>query len=174
MEKTERTRAAILGHCRDYPRLEIQDIFKFIFQSACGCEHMVSDRERVLNYIRYEYENMTPSDPKIDALDGNYSRVHLSCIGEKLTVDALADMFLLSARKEPDTRAEIEAKIFVVRELIAAGELGFSLDEFDRAAEEWKSLGYPAIHHTDSFRAAYRPAYRVIHNDYLEKIKNGK
>ena len=168
------TREAILSHVGDYPRLEIQDAFKFIFQSACGCEHMVSDRERVLGYIRYEYENMTPTEPKIDPLDGNYARVHLSCIGEKLTAEELTDMFLLSARKEPDTRAGIEARLSVARELILSGELPFSLDEFDRAADEWKALGYPAIHHTDTFRAVYRPAYRVIHNDYLEKIKNGK
>lgn len=168
------TKEAILSHVREYPKLEIQDIFKFIFQSALGCEHMVSDRDRALGYIRYEYENMTPTAPRIDALDGNYSRVHLSCIGDNLSAEELADIFVLSARAEPDRESGIEDRLSVARGLILSGELVFSLGEFDRAADEWRRLGYPAIRHSDTFRAFYRPAYRVIHNDYLERIKNGK
>ena len=168
------TREAILSHCGEYPELEIQDIFKFIFQSACGCEHMVSDYNRALEYIRYEYADMINREPKIDALDGDYSRVHLSCIGENLSTKELTDMFLRSARGEPDSKAKIEEKLSVVRKLVADGELKFSLSEFDALADEWRRLGFPAVHHSQSFREKYRPAYRVIHNDFLGEIRNEK
>lgn len=167
------TREAILSHCAEYPELEIQDIFKFIFQSACGCEHMVSDHKRVLQYICYEYADMINREPRIDSLDGDYSRVHLSCIGENLSSEKLTDMFVRSARHEPDGKEKIREKLSVARELIASGELKLSLDKFDSEAEEWRRLGFPAIHHSDKFKAAYNPAYRVIHNDLLGEIKNG-
>ena len=167
------TREAILSHCKEYSELEIQDVFKFIFQSACGCEHMASDYKRALEYVRYEYADMIIREPKIDALDGDYSRVHLSCIGEKLSAKELTHMFLRSARCEPDGKAKIEEMLAVVRALIASRELKFSLSEFDAAAREWRELGFPAIHHSQKFREKYRPAYRVIHNDFLGEIKNG-
>ena len=165
------TREAILLHCEQYPELEIQDIFKFIFQSACGCEHMVSDHKRALQYIRCEYADMINREPKIDALDGDYSRVHLSCIGEDLSAKELTDMFVRSARHEPDGRVKIQEKLSVARGLIKSGQIKLDLNEFDAATEEWKNLGFPAIHHSDKFKAAYHPAYRVIHNDLLGDTK---
>ena len=161
----------LLEHYNKYPKLEVQDILKFIFQSACGCEHMVSDYQRALEYIRYEYADMLPQEPQIDALDGDYSRVHLACIGIYFTSEQLADMFIRSARPEPDAKAKIEEKLSVARGLIESGQIKLDLNEFDAATEEWKNLGFPAIHHSDKFKAAYHPAYRVIHNDLLGDTK---
>ena len=167
------TRAALLSHVESYPSLEIQDIFKFIFQSALGCEHMVSDRERVLSYIRYELSAMPKGEPKIEPLDGDYSRVHLSCVGEGITDEQLADIFLMSSRREPNGKENIEKKLLVAREMIESGEMRFSVSDFDAAVNEWRTLGYPAIHHSVAFREAYHPAYRVIHNSLLGGILNG-
>ena len=36
------TRERLIAHCRAYPALQIQDLFKYLFQSALGCEHAVS------------------------------------------------------------------------------------------------------------------------------------
>ena len=168
------TRTLLLEHYKKYPALEIQDVFKFIFQSACGCETLVSDYGRVLEYIRYEYADMIPREPYIDPLDGNYSRVHLGCIGVYFTLEELADMFIRSARHEPDGKESIEKKLSLARELIESGEIKLDLREFDTQAEKWRSLGFPAIHHSDAFRKAYHPAYRVIHNDFLGEINYGK
>ena len=170
MLHNNKTRLCLLEHYREYPLLEIQDIFKFIFQSACGCEHLVSDYDRVINYIRQEYAAMIPCEPKVDVLDGNYSRVHLSCINERFTAEDLGELFFKSARTEPDSKAKIEEKLSVARALVESGELDFSLCEFDRQSAEWKSLGFPAIHHSDKFKEEYCPAYRVIHNDLLGEI----
>lgn len=167
MTRRDKTRALLLEHYRLYPCLEIQDIFKFIFQSACGCEHMALDYDRALEYIRYEYADMIVREPRIDRLDGEYSRVHLSCIGETLSSKELAELFLKSARVEPDGKARIREKLSIARELIADGEIKLSIDEFDSKAEEWENLGFPAIHHSDKFKATYHPAYRVIHNTLL-------
>ncbi len=41
------------------------------------------------------------------------------------------------------------------------------MNEFEVAIAEWKSKGYPALHHSDEFRATYHPSYRVIANRYV-------
>ena len=174
MDKTEATRIAIIRHIEEYPECEIADIFKFIFQSACGCEHMVSDRERVLDYIRREAQSAVGGERHIDALDGDFCRVHLSCIGDSLSAEELADMFLASARHEPRGKERIKEKLAVMRELVISGELKLDIAELDAAISEWAARGYPAIHHSDRFREKYRPAYRVIHNDVLRGKENGE
>ena len=86
------TKELLLNHYTAYPKLEVADIFKFIFQSTFGCEHLVSSEERALNYIKAELERIKDDEsaPRIDALDGDYSRVHLSCINDTLSAEALA------------------------------------------------------------------------------------
>ena len=61
-----RTRALLIGHYQAYPKLQIQDIFKFLFQSAFGCEHLVSDEEKALQDGTHELFEEVPSDASDD------------------------------------------------------------------------------------------------------------
>ena len=169
MQRNDKTRELLINHYNTYPRLEVSDIFKFIFQSAFGCEHLVSSEERALSYIKDELSRISGevSAPSIDPLDGDYSRVYLSCLNDKVTPEVMAKYFCLSAKVEPDGRERLLKKIAVARELIADGIIPLSLSDFDDLHEKWRDAGYPAIHHSASFREAYHPAYRVIANEYL-------
>ena len=168
MENTNKTRELLIEHYNTYPRLEVSDIFKFIFQSAFGCEHLVSSKERALNYIKEELKRVSADEaPRVDKLDGDYSRVYLSCLNDKVTPEVMAKYFCLSAKVEPDGRERLLEKIAVARELIRDGTIPLSLSDFDELHEKWRDAGYPAIHHSDSFREAYHPAYRVIANEYV-------
>ena len=162
-----RTRALLIGHYQAYPKLPILDIFKFLFQSAFGCEHLVSDEEKALKYIRSEYAAIiADSEPKTDKLDGSYSRASLSWLNVGLSPVTLAKLFCLSAKKEPDGLTSLEKKLEVARTLITDGAIPLDLGEFDRSLNEWKAAGYPAVHHSDTFREEYHPAYRVIADKY--------
>ena len=171
MENTNKTRELLIDHYNTYPRLEVSDIFKFIFQSAYGCEHLVSSEERALNYIKEELKRVSDDEaPRVDKLDGNYSRVYLSCLNDKVTPEVMAEYFCLSAKVEPDGRERLLEKIAVARELILDEVIPLSLSDFDELHQKWRDAGYPAIHHSESFREAYRPAYRVIANEYLKHL----
>lgn len=76
MKRSERTCELLIMHCQNYPKLQIQDIFKFLYQSSFGCEHLVSDPETVTNYIQKEYESISGyKQPVVEQLDGAYCRV---------------------------------------------------------------------------------------------------
>ena len=159
---TANTRALLLEHYKKYPKLRAEDIFKYLFQSVFGCEHLMSDPSSALNYIKKELENVSAL-PTIDELDGEYTRVHISC----LAPETLARLFCLSAKKE-DGFASLEAKLEVAKELVANGDLPLDGEDFSRKLEAWRQAGYPALHHSNAFREAYRPAYRVIANKYAK------
>ena len=171
MENTNKTRELLVSHYNTYPKLEVADIFKFIFQSAFGCEHLVSSKERALNYIKEELKRVSADEaPRVDKLDGDYSRVYLSCLNDEVTPEVMAKYFCLSAKIEPDGKEKLLEKIAVARELILDGTIALSLSDFDELHEKWREAGYPAIHHSEAFREAYHPAYRVIANEYLKHL----
>ena len=162
--------ARCLGeHFQAYPQLQIEDAFKYLFQSAFGCEHLVSNQEAVLEYIKHEYETVSKTAPTlVEPLDGAYSRVHLSCLNEGLAPQTMARLFCLSAQKEEDGNLLLEEKIEVVKELVEGGSLPLDVNVFEEKLATWRALGFPAIHHSEIFRAAYKPAYRVIANRYVD------
>ena len=168
MEQNQKTRERLIQHYRQYPALQIQDIFKYLHQSAFGCEHMVSSQEKAIEGIRKESSLLsTGPSSLIDALDGTYSRVHLACLHSGTDAETLGKFFFLSAVKDFNGIFHLEKKLSVAKELVYENILPFSPDAFEKAVLEWKSHGYPAVHHSDVFRRTYHPSYRVIANQYL-------
>lgn len=163
----EKTRKLLIEHYHRYPRLQIRDVFKFIYQSSFGCEHMVSSSAAVTDYIRREAESCADQAGPIDVLDGDYFRLHLCYLKQGLAAETLGKMFCASAKKEAEGLVALEQKLAVARQLTEHGELPFGVDELDRAATEWRQQGYPAVHHSETFREYYKPAYRVIAKKHL-------
>lgn len=168
MKDSERTRELLIEHYRQYPLLQPRDIFKFLFQSSFGCEHMVSSAEAAIEYIRKEYARLSArSERLIDELDGDYSRVNLSYLDRGLSAETLGKLFCLSAKRAENGRRELLDKLSVARELVSEKELPFGAEDFDNAVAQWQTADYAAIHHSETFRASYNPAYRVIANRYV-------
>ena len=171
MNYTDNTKKLLINYASKYPKLEIRDIFKFLHQSALGCEHLVSSYERAVDYIKREAESLLDcGSTVVEPLDGSYSRVNLSALSHGLSPETLGRLFFLSAKKEEQGIEALNAKLAVAEALILNGELPFSYDEFVAARDEWKGKGYPAIHHSDTFRSNYSPAYRVISNEFVQYL----
>jgi len=168
MNQDAKTRNLIDQHCKKYPRLDTCDLLKFLFQSSFGCEHLAGSLQTAVDYIANEYESLCPhSDGIIDELDGDFSRVHLSYLNQGLSVETFGKIFCASAKKEPDGILNLERKLTVLKELARENAIPFSSAEIEKAADEWKIKSYPSIHHSNAFRLAYKPAYRVISNRYI-------
>ena len=147
--------------------MQPQDIFKFLHQSAFGCEHLVSSQDKAKDYIEREFSSAMGDNSSIEALDGNYCRVPLSYLSKGLKADTFAKLFVLSSKKEADGLDSLLRKIACARELVKEGTLPFSVEEFEKAIIEWASKGYEALHHSEIFRQNYKPSYRVISKDYI-------
>ncbi len=161
------TKEAILAHCARYPRLRVRDLLKFLYQSTFGCGHMVRSKEEAVARIEDE-ARQTPAGEDVATvpLDGPFCRLPLSYLAKGLSPATLGALFCLSAEMEGGDLSLLEEKLAVAEGLAREGLLPFSLAEFDREWDAWREDGYPAVSHSDAFRAAYHPAYRVITSRY--------
>ncbi len=146
-------------HRRRYPDMEPQDYGKLAYQSEFGPEHMVSDREAVLDRLRRERAETGETPIPAEDIGNGLCRVHLEGMGEA-DLTRLADAFLASAAAHRGTRAGLLARLALLRELEVPG------------MEAWlawyEAQGYPPVRHSPRFRALYTPHYRVIKWDYLK------
>lgn len=170
MTKREMTAQNLLSHARIYPLCQPEDIFKYLFHSAFGCEHMVASEKAAIDYIRKEAAG-GPKEALAQILDGGkYARVHLGWLHNGLTAQTLGRLFVLSAKGEEEGLADLTEKLAVAEELARAGEFPFSYDAFATALARWKEAGYPPLHHSESYRDAYRPSYRVLDAKYVQYL----
>ena len=157
----------LIAHYERYPKLQIEDILKYIYQSAFGPEHLISNRSAVENFIKHEFTEMDDTMCQvIEELDGGYSRVSLDLISEGMSIETLAKIFCLSARNEQCGKEKLINALEIARELVKNGKLPFSAVEFDQKVASWADSGYEALHHSEIFRSEYKPHYRVISSKY--------
>lgn len=168
MEQSQRTRKALMIHCQKYPNLQIQDVFKFLYQSAFGCEHLVSSLDEAVALIAEEYRyNSCKTETGIEPLDGTYCRVPLSCMEMGISAETLGKLFAMSARQEQGGFDALLQKLKVAKELAREGLLPFTQAQFDEAEKDWAAKDYGAVRHSEIFRENYRPAYRVIAKRFI-------
>lgn len=170
-ERDQQTRERLLRHAEQYPKATVRDFMKFMFQSAFGCEHLIADASAAATMIRLEAEKAVPHEGDvIEPLDGDYYRVHLDVLKNGTDAETLAKLFALSAVPVRNGRELLEEKIMVFAELVEHGEIPLDRCEVNRTLDDWKEAGYPACHHSDAFREAYHPAYRVIGKAYIQRL----
>ena len=88
------------AHCARYPELALQDVFKALYQSAFGCEHLIADPSAAADYIRAEAARSGDRISElVELLGGDYCRVHLGILQDGLSAETFARLFALSATR---------------------------------------------------------------------------
>ena len=157
-------------HLRRYPKMQIQDAAKLLYQNEFGGGHMIANPEVSLKRIQDEYASLTPSikslTPVTESIGNQMSRIYLSSLSCGLSEEILNEIFVQSANHKKGSISEFEKKLDKFIEACSLGILPFPAAEVSEYFEEWKKKDYPAISHSSIYRKLYCPAYRVIEERY--------
>ncbi len=137
-----------------------------------GSEHAVSDEAGARKWLLEEIRNLGsgPEEPLVEAIspDGVVARVHLRpLVRAKVDVEQLLDAFLQTANEFHGSAQRLELYGRNAVQEAAEGVFPFSANEMAAYMRQMKKKGFPAVHHSPSFEAEYRPAYRVVAHDFL-------
>jgi hypothetical protein len=162
-------------HFQRYPRMELADVYKLLHQAAMGSGHAVDDPGDARAKLEAEVERLGegPDDPIADPIspDGKLARIHLRpYVAGGHSVDVLLDAFVQTARAYPVAPDRLERFCGCLGDLAAAGGIPFPRDEVERYFKAIAGRGHPVVHHSDAYRKAYRPAYRVVGLDLLPAL----
>lgn len=160
-------------HMEKYPKMELRDMFKLIYQSEFGGGHMIEDKKKSLEWIKEETkfvqsQNWPERECVCEDIGGDMCRMYLDT---ELSPETLNEMFVQSANKKRGTIEGLERKLEQFLEFCETNECRFSREEAEQAVLIWKEAGYPAIHHSEAYRSNYFPAYRVVMKKYVERLE---
>jgi hypothetical protein len=151
------------NHLMRYPAIQAQDVYKLIHQAACGPAHAVTNSKDAHDWLEKELKNLSDPypEPIIDpiSLDGALVRVHLApYMAGGGDPEVLLNAFIRTSHEFFPDHDRLEGYLMAVQLEIAG---------LQELAKTLKIQGYPALHHSDQYRAAYKPAYRVVLKKFL-------
>ena len=154
-----------------HPSIQMQDVVKMCYQAVFGVEHMLSDKEKARQYFFQEYET-TPADssiPLYEPISENFCRINLAAWKARgLDPDELFDLFVRTANYNvPGTRTDLNNCAKSAEKLMAKGMLPFTLEEWKPYYVAYKNNGMQPVHHSEIYRQAEQPAYRVVRKSLL-------
>ena len=155
----------LLAHAARYPLMEPKDAVKLLYQNEFGGGHLIRDVDSCLNYLRLEYESVTqsPDAPLMEDIGNGMFRIYLNALDRSgCTVDRLGADFIRSANAHRGSLESFLDKLEVLRQLTLEGRMPFSAETLETYLEAYRLAGYPMVSHSETYRKAYSPAYRII------------
>lgn len=145
---------------RRRPLMNEEDVVKLVFQGMLGVGHLVPSEEEAKKRLHLEMSGLEPNADELltEGVSPQWFRLNLRAAKAKDMKEAeIAHMLCESAKRRPLSFTRRNVYNFCVK-----------LDGSDRMEaaarrvldESW----LPS--HSEEYRAAYHPAYRVLHNDF--------
>ena len=152
----------IAWHRRRYPVMDAQDVVKTVFQAMCGCGHLLAEEAEVTHRIQAEMAYLSPKadEPLTEPLGKDYVRLNLRrAMAENIRAEWIARLMIASAADVPHPdRAEVLRVILSLPQEIT----GCPPEALAKAAEPLLKDASWLPSHSETYRTAYCPAYRVI------------
>lgn len=150
-------------HLSAHPAMTALDMVKLIFQAHCGCGHLLGDEADVVAYIEKEEASLLPepNEPLTEPLGSKYCRLNLrKAMAEGITPLWIARMMQLSS-KPTDVFADRKSAFQEILNLKKTN-VGFSSEVLIALAQRLVDEPDWLPSHSEAYRQAYAPAYRVI------------
>lgn len=161
----------IKNHINKRPLIKPSDVYKLIYQGILGPEHLISSESIYAEHLKAEYEGLTANgdDPLLEIIHPHATLVRVNLKPFKaaeLDLNMLLDASFQTAKRKWGSITELrslwETLVYNYhREKRAA----FTQDEMFEFTSWLVSRDYPAVHHSQAYRQAYQPAYRLVAAD---------
>ncbi len=160
-------RRILLAQAARHPLMRPTDVYKLLHQAAMGSAHAIDDTVGARLWMEREVGVMGegPPEPMIDTIapDGSVVLVHLRpWVAAGRPTEPLLAAFIASAAAIPQDTVRLVRYLAVADSLADQGRLPFGAAPWRDLVTGLRRGGYPAVHHSPEYEAAYRPAYRVV------------
>lgn len=165
----------ILDQAQRHLAMQARDALKMCYQAAFGAEHLLHDTEKARAYLHHELQDCPaqPDEPLYEAISPALCRVNLRAWkAQKYPEEALFALFAQACVPALDGEARLQRWLDTVQMLCEQNRLPFSLQAWQR-----ELAAYPApcaVHHSDTYRAAEHPCYRLVQTHALLAYLNEK
>ena len=161
----------LLEHFNRYPKMKVQDMVKLIYQNEFAGGHLIDNEEESLNRLNAEIESIKgccydSEGPLFEDIGNGLARLYLDKIPGRVDTTTVNKFFVNTSNSVHGSVDSFIKKINILRLCCEEGLLPYETEEVDSFLKVLSEKGYPPVSHSDEYRIAYNPAYRVVLSDY--------
>lgn len=148
-----------------YPRLQIQDAVKLLYQNEFGPGHMLASEADSLLRLQAECSglNACREMPVFEDIGNGLCRLHLAALKDTgISLTTVNRFFVHTANSFAGNVDSFEEKLTVFGRCCREKLLPFAEAAAAAWVRDYQQQGYPAVSHSNIFRETYAPAYRVV------------
>ncbi|MDO4565792.1 MAG: hypothetical protein Q4B42_00520 [Oscillospiraceae bacterium] len=164
-------KSILAAHFERYPLMEPRDFAKLVYQSEFAGEHLISCEGESLERLLAEWEGLA-ADGKalfLEDIGGGLVRLHLTAAKARgFSPAKVNEAFVRTASSKRGSRQGLERRFAELREAAEDGLLPLDISKLETYLAAYRAEGCPAVRHSEQYRQAYRPHYRVLDRRYLE------
>lgn len=156
------------AHLDGHPLVGAEDLYKFLHQAVYGPGHAIASREAALRWLEREIEGLGPpveGEAGCEPLGGEPPLVRVNLrpfVAQGGDPGQLLGAFVASAEQVRGTVQRMEVVLRLAVSYVQCAGRGELAPELAELGAEMAAASYPAIHHSETYLKAYRPAYRVV------------
>ena len=173
MEK-DKLRAVLVMHARRYPAMKPQDVIKLCYQSEFGGGHLIRDIQSSLQFIAEEMASVESGYPAelLEEIGNGFARIHLGkAKAEGITAEQINEAFVRSSEQRKGTLDSFLTSCRMVLSMTEEHAFLFTAEEMSDYLAAYQKLGCPAVSHSEAYRSAYHPAYRIVDLDIWQRLQ---
>ena len=154
----------IAFHAKRYPLMQPQDAVKLLYQHSFGVGHLIPDSHAFLERLIRETEETgtVPGIPLTEPIGNDLVRVMLASPDfSSINAEELTAACIRTAAEPPDSMEAFLEKLAVLENACRNGIFSFTPGELEDYLTAYRAAGFPPVSHSEIYRQAYHPAYRV-------------
>lgn len=158
----------LLEQLHMHPSAQPQDVVKLCYQAAFGAEHLLRDPEKAKAYLQEEFDGTEAREvPLYEPLSDGVCRVSLAAWKyHGLPVDWLFSLFAAAPAAEEEREGLFLEYLKQAEALLEEASLPLSSQALQAYLQEYLKGGIRPVHHSEAYREAEQPAYRVADRKY--------
>ncbi len=158
----------ILNHLKDFPLCEITDLIKLIYQNEVGPKHIAENEIECFKNLSEEIKNISFSkdEPLFTDIGENSLRLNLRALPVNTDLRLINKIIMLSAECYPEVSEKLVVPLGFLVVMAENNEIPYPIQDVRDATHQFALSKFKPVSHSDSYRNAYNPSYRVIHKKY--------
>ncbi len=155
-------REIVLRHAKKYPLMQPCDAVKLAYQNEFGSAHLCRSHD-VEKSLLEEYNRAKSADDAFVDIGNGLTRLSVAFVE---SVSAAARVLYASASLVHGETSRFREKLATLLRAAENGVFSFSAEELSEYIKEYEKDGFLPVSHSEEYRRAYAPSYRVIDKRY--------
>lgn len=170
---TDELKQIIYEHIKKYPKQELQDILKMLFQNEFGPKHIANNEIECFKSLSKEFQTVqyNKDEELFEDIGYNALRLNLKAIPKDTNLNYINKIIVKSADDFCGTNEKLVIKFGLLVVMAENNEIPFDIQRVRDETNAFAKNGFKPISHSDIYKENYSPSYRVISKKYRTLVE---